>query len=302
MDDDCYQALRDSIDDVGILNPVVLFEGRVVDGWHRYRAATEMGVSCPSVELQEDADPRAFVLAQNRARRHLNASQMALVVTAVYEWAPAHRPAASKVVQTKTDSTPLALEDKWSPGNHFSASADSEAGGAIVATHSPKSAAELAEIAGVGISTVKRAKAVIRDGIPEVQAAVRSGEVSVKRAAEIAKRPKPEQAPALKAARAPKEASAAHGDEPQQAKSIESTEALHIADLARELAEAVADNQHMARVFEANDQVAAALAEAKRFREENRVLNERIHGLQNELNAAKRQAKYWQRRAEGAAE
>jgi hypothetical protein len=269
MTDGALMMLRDSIENIGVQNAVVIFEGKVIDGWHRYCVAREIGASCPTEQLPADVDPRAFVLAQNRARRHLNAGQMALVVTAVYDWVPAHRPVA----------------DKSLPGRDF-----------------PKTACELADIAGVGVCTIERAKAVLRDGVPEVQAAVQSGEVSVKRAAEIAKRPKPDQAVALKETRRPKGSDTERDDAMRRAKSIEATEAPQIADLARELAEAVADNEAMARVFEANDQVAAALAEAKRFREENRVLNERIHGLQNELNAAKRQAKYWQRRAEGAAE
>jgi len=269
MSDEARLALRDSIEDVGVLNAVVLFEGKIIDGWHRYCAAREIGASCPTEELPADVDPRAFVLAQNRARRHLNAGQMALVVAAVYGWVPAHRPVA----------------DKSAPGADF-----------------PKTSSELAEIAGVGVRTIERVKAVIRNGASEVHAAVQSGDVSVKRAAEIAKRPKADQAQALKEACAPKDKVSARDDEPQQERAIDSDDAPQVADLAHELSEAVADNESMSRVLEANDQVAAALAEAKRFREENRVLNERIHGLQNELNAAKRQAKYWQRRAEGAAE
>lgn len=269
MGEEGFQALKDSVEDIGVQNPVVIYEGAVIDGWHRYSAARELGVLCPMVELPADVDPRAFVLAQNRARRHLTDSQVAFAVAAVYEWAPAHRPPADKSV----------------PGAGF-----------------PKTAPELAEIAGVGVRTIERAKAVVRDGAPEVQAAVQSGEVSVKRAAQIVKRPKPEQAAALKATAAPKARAAALGDELQQQKpTIDAEDVPQAADLARELAEAVADNESMSRVFEANDQVAAAMAEAKRFREENRVLNERIHGLQNELNAARRQAKYWQRRAEGGA-
>lgn len=268
MSDEARLALRDSVEDIGIQNAVVLFEGKVIDGWHRYCAARELGANCPTVELPADVDPRAFVLAQNRARRHLTASQVAFVVAAVHEWVPAHRPVA----------------DKSAPGADF-----------------PKTAPELAEIAGVGVRTIERAKAIVRDGAPEVQAAVQSGEVSVKQAAEIVKCPKPDQAAVLKAAGALKGKARTSDDEPQQERAIDAEDVPQAADLARELAEAVADNESMSRVFEANDQVAAAMAEAKRFREENRVLNERIHGLQNEVNAARRQAKYWQRRAEGGA-
>lgn len=266
MGEEGFQALKDSVEDIGVQNPVVIYEGEVIDGWHRYSAARELGVLCPMVELPADVDPRAFVLAQNRARRHLTASQVAFVVAAVHEWAPAHRPPADKSV----------------PGMDF-----------------PKTAPELAEIAGVGVRTIERAKAVVRDGAPEVQDAVKAGEVSVKRAAEIAKRPKPDQAAALKESQAPKTRTTEPGDGPQQDRAIDAEDVPQAADLVRELAEAVADNESMSRVFEATDRVAAAMAEAKRFREENRVLNERIHGLQNELNAARQQAKYWRRRAEG---
>ena len=55
----------------------------------------------------------------------------------------------------------------------------------------------------------------------------------------------------------------------------------------------------MMRVLEATEQVAQALGEAKRFREMNRLLNERIRGLQNERNAAIGAAKAARRAAAG---
>ena len=60
---------------------------RVIDGWHRYTAANELSIECPTVELG-DVDPRDFVLAQNRARRHVTQAQLALATTAVYAWKP----------------------------------------------------------------------------------------------------------------------------------------------------------------------------------------------------------------------
>lgn len=73
-----------------------------------------------------------------------------------------------------------------------------------------------------------------------------------------------------------------------------------IDELIANLREATEDNESMARVFEADDKVKAALAEAKRYRELNRILEERIAGLMNEKNAAIRAAKSWQRKAEAA--
>ena len=60
------------------------------------------------------------------------------------------------------------------------------------------------------------------------------------------------------------------------------------------------ENESMVRVFDADDKVAAALAEAKRFSEMNRVLTERNNGLMNELAEAIRLVKSWKRRAEKA--
>ena len=65
-------------------------------------------------------------------------------------------------------------------------------------------------------------------------------------------------------------------------------------ELRSNLQEALDDNNSMARVFEANDKLVAALDEAKRYREQNRILESRIAGLMNEKNEAIRAAKSWQ--------
>ena len=85
MQADEFQALCDSIGEIGVQNPITIFEGMVIDGWHRYRAANESGMACPSVDLG-NVDPREFVLAQNKARRNLSALQRAAAVTSVYKW------------------------------------------------------------------------------------------------------------------------------------------------------------------------------------------------------------------------
>lgn len=70
-------------------NPITLLDGMVLDGWHRYSAATELGMSCPEVDLDPATDPRDFVLAQNKARRHVTQAQLALT------WQPSTRCARS---------------------------------------------------------------------------------------------------------------------------------------------------------------------------------------------------------------
>lgn len=161
MHADEYQVLLDSIGEIGVQNPITLLDGMVIDGWHRYTAANEAGMDCPSVELG-DVDPKDFVMAQNKARRHITAAQLAMATTAVYQWHSAHRPINSAL------------------------SADLH-----------KSTAQLANIAGVGARSIEQAKAVQSKGAPEVLEAVRRGEVGLPKAAAIAKLPMNEQAAAL---------------------------------------------------------------------------------------------------------
>lgn len=163
---DEYQALVDSVTNNGVINPITTYEGMVLDGWHRFNAANEAGVACPMVELG-DVDPQAFVIAQNKDRRHIAQGQIALAVAAVYQWKPAHR-------------------EKAAPGAGLS-----------------KTTEEMASLAGVSERTMRQAKAVEAKATPKVKEAVKAGEISVKKAAEIAQLPAKEQAAALVAPKTP---------------------------------------------------------------------------------------------------
>lgn len=159
MGSDDYQSLKDSIESIGVQNPITLFEGMVIDGWHRYTAATQVCVICPMVELG-DVDPRDFVLAQNKARRHITQAQLGQAVVAVYAWAPEGKPKLDIQCPVKTT-------------------------------------AEMASIAGVHPNTIKQAKTVQSKAAPEVIAAVKAGDIGLPKAAKIAQLPKEEQAAAI---------------------------------------------------------------------------------------------------------
>ena len=68
----------------------------------------------------------------------------------------------------------------------------------------------------------------------------------------------------------------------------------HIEELTATAKELLEENASMGAVMDADDKLAALTAENKKLRELNRVIGERINGLQNECNEAKRSAKYWQ--------
>ena len=60
-------------------HPILLFEGMILDGWHRYRAAQEAHVSPVFAEFTGDnRAARVLLEAENSARRHLSGTAIAV--------------------------------------------------------------------------------------------------------------------------------------------------------------------------------------------------------------------------------
>ena len=70
--------LADDISVNGLLNPIVLLDGKLLDGRNRFAACKFAGIDPRFVEFDGD-DPIAWVMSQNLIRRHLTASQRAVV-------------------------------------------------------------------------------------------------------------------------------------------------------------------------------------------------------------------------------
>lgn len=163
MTTDEFIALTDSINVNGVKDPIEIFQGMVLDGWHRYRSATDLGMDCPETKFEGTVDDaKAHVLAKH-TRRNWTDSQRAHAVAKIYEWHPGRG---------------IRVE----PGSGL------------------KTNTELQELAGgVSEKLIQQAKTVVRNAIPAVQDAVRDGDLSLKKAEQIAKKPKREQAKALAA-------------------------------------------------------------------------------------------------------
>ena len=153
MSDEDFQALKDSIESIGVQNPITLHQGMIIDGWHRYTAAEAVGMDCPTVQLL-DVDPQDFVLAQNKHRRHITVAQMAMAANSVYMWK-----------STLTDAS----------------------------TSRSNNLEQLAKSAGVSLSTIKKARELTNNASQEIQDAVTSGEMGLKKALSISKLPEHEQ-------------------------------------------------------------------------------------------------------------
>ena len=108
-----FQSLLESVQTNDFIDPIVrIYEGHILDGWHRYRTAQELNL-IRKLRFQEwdddadrDGDPRSFVLARNLNRRHLTPAQRAQIVLEFNDWAPRGRPSKNTpngVLKTKKE-------------------------------------------------------------------------------------------------------------------------------------------------------------------------------------------------------
>lgn len=284
MSADEFQALKDSIENLGVKNAITIYDGMVLDGWNRYQAAQELGMPCPTQELDPEDDPRDFVLAQNKARRHITQAQLIAAASKVFAWAPVGR------------------------NQHGSAlSADP-----LITSK------QMAEKLGVGVRSVEQFRAVERTAAPQVVQAVESGEIGLPKAA-IAQLPTEQQAEAIKA---PMNKAAKYRGKPKKVPAVklvnaeikaaqatqaktEAEDRQHLleeenAALREQLAGAQEDANTLAAVVGAEDKLAAAVAEASKYRKLAQGLQARIDSMLNEISELTRSVKFWKTRAEKA--
>ena len=93
MDSADYDRLVASIRDRGLLEPISVWRGGIIDGRHRLSACLEASVAPRFAHLDESIDPLEFVLAKNLARRHLDPTQRALIA---YQLSRTSRPGGDR--------------------------------------------------------------------------------------------------------------------------------------------------------------------------------------------------------------
>ena len=81
MSDGEYAELRADIEANGLLAPIMLYEGKILDGRHRARACGELGLE-PETHEYEGEEAARFVISMNVHRRHLTTTQKAMIAKA----------------------------------------------------------------------------------------------------------------------------------------------------------------------------------------------------------------------------
>ena len=79
LNDADIHVLADDIRQNGLLNPIVTLNGQILDGRNRLDACKIARVNPRFVEWEGGGSPLAWVVATNLVRRHLTASQRAVV-------------------------------------------------------------------------------------------------------------------------------------------------------------------------------------------------------------------------------
>ena len=146
-----FAAFKEDIREQGQQESIILYEGKILDGLHRYRACRELGREPRLIRFE--GNPRAaaqLVLGRNFHRRHLTTSQRALIAAEMCKLRPR--------------------------GN--------------AGTSPYSTAAQASTLMGVGQDLVKDAKHLLRSGDQDLLRSVRDGVQSVSAAVQEKKKKK----------------------------------------------------------------------------------------------------------------
>ncbi len=168
MEPEEYEKLKEDIKEHGLLEPIVVKDGEIIDGKHRYKACLELGIEPKFAELPDGMSPLEYVIAKNLHRRHLTKDQRAVIAQEILP-----------MLEEEAKRRSMANLKPFSNGQN---------------TDTPKLAAlgESREIAGkmlgVGHTYVSTAKSVLKKA-PELKEPILKGRLKLMDAKRIADLP-----------------------------------------------------------------------------------------------------------------
>lgn len=159
-----YKALCDSIKQNGLQEDIVLYEGKILDGNHRYTACVKVKVQPTFMQFDSSAGitPLSFVTMKNLARRNLTPSQAAAVAVEI----------AERLKKIDEEDAKIAAKAKPEPAKSGAKASTPKSGGETT------TAGKAAAIMGVSRASVHKAAAV-KKADPVKFGAVKSGKVTV---------------------------------------------------------------------------------------------------------------------------
>jgi len=158
------EALRISIIKDGLLNPIIVWDGTIVDGHNRYDICHQSNIEFETIEMNfKDADDaKLWILKNQMARRNMTDYSR-----------------AAKALKMKPVLAEKARERMKAGGNPMQNSAQ---GGAV--------RDEVAKLAGVSHDTISKVEEIEATAPDAIKAKVQSGEMSINAAHKSLKTPK----------------------------------------------------------------------------------------------------------------
>lgn len=157
MEGEEFAGLVEDIKEHGLLEPIVLLDGKILDGRNRYRACLEAGTEPRFVEFKGKHGPLHYVASKNFHRRGLNPTQRSVIALALLP--ELEKEAAERQRANLKQGT-----------SRRRGSATSGATGV-------RSSEEVASLIGAGARTVQAVKRVAREA-PELVSAMMEGKLS----------------------------------------------------------------------------------------------------------------------------
>ena len=164
------EELTDDIKQHGLHNPIILFEGQVLDGRSRQKALAKLGIKdFPTEDFDPkiQGDPLEYVISQNFRRRQLQmtprekAAYVAEHILPVFEQQAADRKKAGQEAGRKSRGEIGLPSNDGKPGT---AGAEEVKPGTGKPARAPSAAQEAARTTGVSAASIERAKRKKKQG------------------------------------------------------------------------------------------------------------------------------------------
>jgi len=176
-------ALAASMSEIGLIQPVIIDEqNNLICGFRRLLAAKHLGWHVIDVVISESSADTLHALKMERDENNQRVAFTPSEAVAMAAMIEGQARAEAKVRQVDA----LARGNQTMHGGNDSAQL---AGIVKQAEFTRESRQQIAEAVGMATTTLRRAQDVVKHGSPELVKAMDSGEVSITRAAEIAKHP-----------------------------------------------------------------------------------------------------------------
>lgn len=164
MQPDKLTELADDIKENGLHEPIVIYEGKILDGRNRYQACQIVGID-PKTETYSGDSPASYVVSLNLKRRQLTASQAAAV-------AVEYEPYFAKEAKQRQIRKPAN-----SVGNNLLPTKSKR-------DDNKRASRQAAKSVGAGVIYTSKAKS-IKQKSPDVFEQLKSGKIDIKKAENI---------------------------------------------------------------------------------------------------------------------